>query len=329
MPYVKELYGRALGEGGAIRATSRSSLLSPYDESMTMAEATRDMARWPATDRIPASLNGPSVGEADGGFIPCGVCSVRRTDGTCASDIRLGEYRHRRLLSFESGAFSDSQRKLEPSVSCKSPDIQRGDEIRVWSEIRLLDRELGVDYRMDYVLRKDDSPPVIVEVTTASTSGGNRARRTDIRSEIADAVLDEHGVIPELGQSPDVNASAGLGAYAVAKTTAHIRSSEEKVRAYYLGCATIHYATTSSVAQSLNRESRFLRTDREILRSLNLISAMHKPPCQTSELYSGPIYPGDGTVVPGWLELPDFSGHPSARKTYESESLIQVGHSQA
>ena len=203
MPYVKELYGLDLEEGGAKRTASRQAFC-PHMMNLCDGGGNRNMARWPAADQPLASLFDPSVGEEGGGFIPCGICSVRLSGGRDATDIDWTVC-PRRLLSFESGDFSDSQRPLAMRV-LKVAGFQEGDEIRVWSEIRLLDRKLGVDYRMDYVLRKDDSPPVIVEVMTASTSGGNRAKRTDIRSAFADAVLYENGIIPELRQSPGVNA---------------------------------------------------------------------------------------------------------------------------
>ena len=60
--------------------------------------------------------------------------------------------------------------------------------MRVWSEVTLSDQETNVNYRLDYVLRKDNEPPVIVEIMTASTSGGNKSKRTDMQSAFCDAV---------------------------------------------------------------------------------------------------------------------------------------------
>ena len=77
--------------------------------------------------------------------------------------------------------------------------------MRVWSEIPLRDKS-GLNYRLDYVLRADERPPVIVEVMTASTSGGNKSKRTDMQSAFCDAVLYGNGLLAERGLSPGVNA---------------------------------------------------------------------------------------------------------------------------
>ena len=86
VPHVKELYGLALGEGGARRAASRQAFC-PHMMKLCDGGGNRDMARWPATDQPLASLFDPSVGEEGGGFIPCGVCSVRLSGGRNAADI--------------------------------------------------------------------------------------------------------------------------------------------------------------------------------------------------------------------------------------------------
>ena len=316
MPYVKELYGLALGEGGAKRAASRQAFC-PHMMNLCDGGGNRDMARWPATDQPLASLFDPSVGEAGRGFIPCGVCSVSLSSGTNAADIDWAVC-PRRLLSFESGAFSDSQRPLAERV-LQVAGFQQGDEIRVWSEIRLLDRSLGVDYRMDYVLRKDDSPPVIVEVMTASTSGGNRARRTDIRSAFADAVLYEHGVIPELGQSPGVNARQ---VWARMLSQMIVKSEI----ANHWGGRTI-WVVQDSLRDYIKRSTglnidALLATDWKP-GEVNLISASINDP-DDIELYAGPIYPGDGTET-CWLELPTSPGIPPVERLTDrltDESVI-------
>ena len=275
------------------------------------------MARWPAADQPLASLFESSVGELGGGFIPCGVCSVRLSDRAGATDIDWAVC-PRRLLSFESGAFSDSQRPLAQRV-LQVAGFQQGDEIRVWSEIRLLDRELGVDYRMDYVLRKGDCPPIIVEVMTASTSGGNRARSTDIRSAFANAVLYEHGVIPELGQSPGVNARQVW-----ARMLSQMIVKSEIVN--HWGGRTIWVVQDSLrdyIKRSTGLDLDALLADDWEPGEVNLISASINDP-DNMELYSGPIYPGDGSET-CWLELPTSPGIPPVERLTDrltDESVI-------
>ena len=62
-----------------------------------------------------------------------------------------------------------------------------------------------VPYRLDDVLRKGSAPPCIVEIMTASTSGGNKKKGTDMQSAFCDAVLYATGLLPERRNSPGVN----------------------------------------------------------------------------------------------------------------------------
>ena len=71
-----------------------------------------------------------------------------------------------------------------------------GDVVNAWTEVTLSDTSTDTNYRMDYVLRRGDEPPVIVEIMTASTSGGNKRIRTDMQSAFCDAVLYVHGAAP-------------------------------------------------------------------------------------------------------------------------------------
>ena len=261
------------------------------------------MARWPAADQPLAPLFDPSVGEMGGGFIPCGVCSVHfpnSGDDDTGTDWAVCP---RRLLSFESRHFSDSQRALAKRV-LQLAGFHKGDRIRVWSEIRLYDREMGVDYRMDYVLRKDDDPPVIVEVMTASTSGGNRRKRTDIRSAFSDAVLYENGLIPELGQSPGVNARQ-VWARMLSQMIVKSEIANE-----WGGCAI--WIVQDSLRDYIKRSTglnldALLSADWQP-NEVNLISANINDP-EDIELYAGPIRP-EGNAATFWLELPTSPGVP-------------------
>ena len=98
---------------------------------------------------------------------------------------------------------SEQQRPLRDRV-LRLAGFNIGDTVRVWSEISL--RDDTVNYRIDYVLRNRDRPPVIVEIMTASTSGGNKRKRTDMQSASCDAVRYANGVLTERGLSQGVNA---------------------------------------------------------------------------------------------------------------------------
>lgn len=135
------------------------------------------MIRWPAEQQPLAPLFDAGVGKTGDGFIPCGVCSVRISETNRAVCPR-------RLLSFDAAEPSAEQRPLWDRV-LQLAGIADGEKVRVWSEISLRDGT-GLNYRLDYVLRVDERPPVIVEVMTASTSGGNKSKRTDMQSAFCD-----------------------------------------------------------------------------------------------------------------------------------------------
>ena len=122
------------------------------------------MARWGATEQPLAPFFDAAVGQAGGGFIPCGVCSVRTAKAWAICPHRLLSLRN-------SGEPSRQQRALFDKV-IELGGFETGDTVRVWAEVSLRDKKQNLNYRFDYVLRTDDRPPVIVEIMTASTSGG-------------------------------------------------------------------------------------------------------------------------------------------------------------
>ena len=153
------------------------------------------MARWPANAQPLASFFEKQVGVQSSGYIPCGVCSVAMANQTWAICPR-------RLLTLEGE--SQAQKKLRERILSVAGFVS-GDRIRVWSEISLRDSDTNMNYRLDYVLVNDGKPPVIIEVMTASTSGGNKSERTDIQSAFCDGVLYSQGLLNERRQSPGVN----------------------------------------------------------------------------------------------------------------------------
>ena len=102
--------------------------------------------------------------------------------------------------------------------------------MKVWSEIHMKDRSpegAVFNYRLDYVLRSADpaSPPVIVEVMTCSTSGGNKAKGTDMANAFRSAVLFANRIIENVPASPGVNVRqvwARMASQMIAKSEAAI-----------------------------------------------------------------------------------------------------------
>lgn len=149
------------------------------------------MARVAASDEALGPFFNRNVGGASGGYLPCGICSVRlpREDVVWAICPR-------RLLTFGPGGVADGQAELANKVFAIA-GFEPSEEVSVWAELSL--REVGANgarfnYRLDYVLRstRPGAAPVIVEVMTCSTSGGNRSKGTDIQGAFRRAVLFAH-----------------------------------------------------------------------------------------------------------------------------------------
>lgn len=164
----------------------------------------RDMMRVPVSDETIGPLFDRTVGERSGGHIPCGVCSVERQVGGEKWAICP-----RRLLAFgPTGVSEPHQALLERILGLGG--FSAGQRVDVWSEIHLKEQGAGetrFDYRIDYVLRdaNGESAPLVVEVMTCSTSGGNKQKGTDMNRAFRSAVLVANGIRDEPVASPGVN----------------------------------------------------------------------------------------------------------------------------
>lgn len=132
--------------------------------------------------------------------VHCGICSIQpgRTEQpwiVCPRRLLyLGEnQRHQafaRALVRSYGGFS------------------QGARIGVWPELRMhyTDAEgRSFGYTFDYVLTRLDGdlsvgPPVVIEIMTCSTSGGNRTRRTTIPMAFEDAILGRDHQAPSINK---------------------------------------------------------------------------------------------------------------------------------
>ena len=162
--------------------------------------------------------------------------------------------------------------------------------------------EAGTDggrfnYRLDYVLRstRPGAAPVIVEVMTCSTSGGNRSRGTDIQGAFRRAVVFAHTPVTAPVEAPGVNVRqvwARMASQMIAKSEA----------------ANSWGGRTIWVVQ--DRLVEYIRTNTALP-----LDALHAPTWEPGEvnmlvsdlarpvaLYSGPIRAAGG-VGPCWMEL--------------------------
>lgn len=292
MAVVAELYGLPLDKSIDVQACRTAQC--PYMGDLCDGGGNRDMARVRAADPSLGPFFDRAVGERSGGWLPCGVCSVRlpRSDATWAICPR-------RLLAFHQDGILDAHAKLIERIF-KLAGYSGGDEVDIWSEVSLSD--VGEDgarfnFRLDYVLRRrrPESPPVIVEVMTCSTSGGNRAKGTDIQGAFRRAVVFANTPAMEPVEAPGVNVRqvwARMASQLIAKSQA----------ANNWGGRTIW------VVQDLLAD--YIR-----LNTALPLDALHQPDWNPGEvnmlvadlsgpvaLYAGPIRPSDSSRA-CWMDL--------------------------
>ena len=202
MSVVEELFGQRLAEG-MDQAACRTAVC-PFARTTCDGGGNRDMARVAASDPALGPFFDRHVGERAGGYLPCGICSVRlpREDLVWAICPR-------RLLTFGLGGVADSQAALANKVFAIA-GLEPDEEVSVWAEVSLMEVGAGggrFNYRLDYVLRstRPGAAPIVVEVMTCSTSGGNRSRGTDIQGAFRRAVLFAHTPVTDPVAAPGVN----------------------------------------------------------------------------------------------------------------------------
>ena len=162
--------------------------MCPYMGQTCDGGGNRDMARVSASDDSIRPFFEQSVARSTGGYFPCGICSVR-----LPSEDTVWAICPRRLLSFTKSGLTDKHNDLASRIFSIA-GYRAGEKISVWSEVTLRESASGgeeFNYRLDYVLQstESNSPPVIVEVMTCSTSGGNRRDGSDIQGAFRRAVI--------------------------------------------------------------------------------------------------------------------------------------------
>ena len=234
MPVVAELYGQRLTKSEmdldvyGQRPTKSEMDLDicrhahcAFTESTCDGGGNRDMARVEAHDSSIGHLFSPSVGRDTGGWLPCGVCSVDFATG------KTWAICPHRLFAIGPRGIASKHRALARKLFAVA-GFRSGQEVSVWSEITLREKSKtgsSFNYRLDYVLRGKgrNAPPIIVEIMTCSTSGGNRSQGTDIQAAFKRAVLFAHTPADEPVRSPGVNVRqvwARMASQLVAKSEA-------------------------------------------------------------------------------------------------------------
>ena len=253
------------------------------------------MARWGVNDQPVAPFFDANVGKDGGGFIPCGVCSVRTSRAWAICPHRLLTLRNNGRPSVQQRAVADKVLELG--------GFESGDPVRVWAEVPMRDTKQNLNYRFDYVLRSGDRPPIVVEVMTASTSGGKRAKRTDIRNAFCDAVLFAVGNIPEQRQSPGVNIRqvwARMASQLVVKSQIVNQWGGHTIWV-------VQDALTEYISNNTGIRLDELKSTDWSLGEVNVLACSLEQPDNLT-LYSGPVYGSESSAC--WAQLLDTPSLP-------------------
>lgn len=197
----------------------------------------------------------------------------------------IGPYVRVACLQYDAEKPSPEQRHLLEQI-LRFAGFDSGSVVRIWSEITVRFETEGkkLNYRLDYVMKSDDGPPVIVEIMTASTSGGNRRKRTDIQSAFCDAVLYAEGNLSERGRSPGVNVRqvwARMASQMIAKS--QIANAWGGMTIWVVQDALLDY-----IRQNTGLRLDNLHSPNWDIGEVNMVSASIDDP-ENVHLYSGPI----------------------------------------
>ena len=189
MPIVAELYGHQFGSPES--ASAIKNAICRFTNNLCDGGGNRSMANIAlASDSgIRARFSSDVI---KSGSVSCAICSVGMKDGPkiiCP----------RRLLSFGPNGYSEHHKNIV-QLLCETAGFTKGSRIDFWTELSLNFRQdsLKFQYRLDYLLREilpdgQYGPPIIVEIMTCSTSGGNKAYGTDIQTAFRKSLLANQG----------------------------------------------------------------------------------------------------------------------------------------
>lgn len=291
MAVIAELYGHPLGSPESLR--NLPSATCPFMQAPCDGGGNRDMAELSLGQDpgLRARFNMPVIAS---GKASCSICAVQS-----------GEDRHiicpNRLFYLSPNGTVKHQRILR--LVCEKAGYDAGDKVAYWSEVTINKRDSrnrSFNYRLDYVLRKASrngsyGPPMIVEVMTCSTSGGNRNKGTDIGTAFRKAILASGS---EPIEAPGVNIRqvwARMASQLIVKSQAALAWNG---KAFWI----IQDTLADYIAKNTGLELESLRADAP--DEVNIVVSAEDPSI-APKFYAGPIGPqGDSPTFSDILKAP-------------------------
>lgn len=278
MPVVSELYGFKVGKGNPSLPANLNADC-PYSGRICDGGGNRDMASLKSVDD--AGVRARFSKEAlKRDVISCGICTIAMG----GDDWIICP---RRLFSLtgdgKQAKLGEKHDNIIKTI-CALSGIKSGSEVSVWSELSLRHKTEGssFNYRLDYLVRQktgdDYGLPIIIEVMTCSTSGGNKNEGTDISTAFRKSLL-TNGISDV--QSPGVNLRqvwARMASQLIVKAELSIKWGGRTV-----------WVIQDKLANYINNQTGldldYFRS--EVLGEVNIISV--NSDLSSINLYSGPI----------------------------------------
>lgn len=277
MATIAELYGHPLGSPESLG--NLPSAACPFMQAVCNGGGNRDMADLSLIQDpgLRARFDRPIIAL---GKASCAICSVQSgPDGHIICPNRL----------FYLGSNGTAKHQQTLRLVCEKAGFRPGDQIGYWREVTVSKRDArkrSFNYRLDYVLRKalqgnSYGPPMIVEIMTCSTSGGDRNKGTDIGTAFRKAILANGANSIE---SPGVNIRqvwARMASQLIVKSQAALAWNG---RAFWI----IQDTLADYITKNTGLELEKLRTDAP--DEVNIIVSTEDPAI-APKFYAGPIGP--------------------------------------
>lgn len=191
MSVIFELFGYPLTDRSPTAEDARKKAFCPFMQADCDGGGNRHMSNIDLTDQNNQAL--ADYFDRDG-IVPSGVCSLQTQ-----SDQSPWIVCPRRLAFFaKRGGGEQAHQLVSQQKLFDYAQYPVGTMLGVWPELRISYREgeKKFQYTFDYILMPMvlDSPdpdgiPLIIEVMTSSTSGGNKQKGTTIPMAFTDAIL--------------------------------------------------------------------------------------------------------------------------------------------